>query len=211
MFREMVGKMITGIGRARPSLISPYLYHPYKANGLLRENEETTYTTAEVFAHHDWTEDSEQEPKDEPEPESNEPVQIPESRRKRRKLTEKVVTPTRKRKSNTPLGPEVQFMEALERVKGEFNRVQTILNQACKLAGGVDEDDLCKALERVIQPRNVRELEDQLTKLEDRNSKLRQELKEKDQGFAMATARVNVTALTLAKVMEDMAHPGRCW
>ena len=59
----------------------------------------------------------------------------------------------------------------------------------------------------MIQPRNVRELEDRLKKLEDRNSRLWQELKENDQKFTKVATRINKTALTLAKVMEVTAHP----
>ena len=46
VFSELVQRLISGAGKAKPTPICPFLYHLYECKGLLTEEEETDYTTA---------------------------------------------------------------------------------------------------------------------------------------------------------------------
>ena len=45
MFSELVQRLVSGAGKAKPTPICPFLYHLYECKGLLTEEEETDYTT----------------------------------------------------------------------------------------------------------------------------------------------------------------------
>ena len=47
VFSELVQRLVGGAGRAKSTPICPFLYHLYECKGLLTEEEETDYTTAE--------------------------------------------------------------------------------------------------------------------------------------------------------------------
>ena len=46
VFSELVQRLVSAAGKAKPTPICPFLYHLYKCKGLLTEEEETDYTTA---------------------------------------------------------------------------------------------------------------------------------------------------------------------
>ena len=46
VFSELVQRLVGGAGRAKPTPICPFLFHLYECKGLLTEEEETDYTTA---------------------------------------------------------------------------------------------------------------------------------------------------------------------
>ena len=46
VFSELVQRLVGGVGRAKPTPICPFLFHLYECKGLLTEEEETDYTTA---------------------------------------------------------------------------------------------------------------------------------------------------------------------
>ena len=46
VFSDLVQRLVGGAGRAKPTPICPFLYHLYECKGLLTEEEETDYTTA---------------------------------------------------------------------------------------------------------------------------------------------------------------------
>ena len=46
IFMELVNRLVGRVGKAKPTPICPFLYHLYECKGLLTEEEETDYTTA---------------------------------------------------------------------------------------------------------------------------------------------------------------------
>lgn len=92
LVQGMVAKMVTGVGKVRPTPIGPFLFHLYHGQGLLRNKEEMAYQTARVLTSHGWG--SEEEPDEDQTPgtdsdtEDEEEVP-PASARKRRKQTER--------------------------------------------------------------------------------------------------------------------------
>ena len=47
IFMELVNRLVGGAGKTKPTPICPFLYHLYESKGLLTEDEETDYTTAQ--------------------------------------------------------------------------------------------------------------------------------------------------------------------
>ena len=47
IFMELVNRLIGGVDKTKPMPICPFLYHLYESKGLLTEDEETDYTTAQ--------------------------------------------------------------------------------------------------------------------------------------------------------------------
>ena len=49
VFSELVQRLVSATDNAKPTPMCPFLYHLYKCEGLLMEEEETDYTTAKEF------------------------------------------------------------------------------------------------------------------------------------------------------------------
>ena len=47
VFSDLVHRLVGGASKAKPTPFCPFLYHLYECRGLLTEEEETDYTTAE--------------------------------------------------------------------------------------------------------------------------------------------------------------------
>ena len=47
IFMELVNRLVGGAGKAKPTPICPFLYHLYESKGLLTEDEETDYKSAQ--------------------------------------------------------------------------------------------------------------------------------------------------------------------
>ena len=47
IFMELVNRLVGGAGKTKPTPICPFLYHLYESKGLLTEDEETNYKSAQ--------------------------------------------------------------------------------------------------------------------------------------------------------------------
>ena len=61
IFMELVNRLVGGAGKTKPTPICPFLYHLYKSKGLLTEDEETDYTTAQELNRYRITPDRDPE------------------------------------------------------------------------------------------------------------------------------------------------------
>ena len=59
IFMELVHRLVGGAGKTKPTPICPFLYHLYKSQGLLTEEEETDYRAAQELTRYQITPDLE--------------------------------------------------------------------------------------------------------------------------------------------------------
>ena len=62
VFSELVQRLVSGVGKSKPTPICPFLYHLYEYKGLLTEEEEINYTMAKELNRYrispEWDQDS---------------------------------------------------------------------------------------------------------------------------------------------------------
>lgn len=214
VLQGMVEKLATGVGKARPTPIGPFLFHLYHSQGLLREQEETAYKTAKVLDSHGW--ESEAEPDEEPTPGSDEDTESEEeiplaSARKRRKQTERSEASPPVRKRKTTLGSaereeEDAFTTAedgIHRAREGYEWLAGILKEACRITG-VNPGGLCEHLEQNRKRGNVQELEERIAQLEDSNRKLKKSVAWPPK----ASIRANESVVSAARVLHLVENSG---
>jgi hypothetical protein len=167
LVQEVVAKLVIGIRKPRPSFITPFLNHLYKHNGLLKDEEETTYEMEEVLDSHGWEKDKEPDVEATPESGSEEPKQDPNpakrSGKRQRKTTERseATPPSRQRKAHSDTeesDPIATAIEEIVRAKEGYEAMFEILTKLCKLTGVVEADRLYEEIEKKLLPYNIQVL-----------------------------------------------------
>ena len=119
VFRDIIQRLAKGVGKPKPTPISPFLFHIYEGQGLLTAKEELDYRTAKEMAGYWITPDPDSRPgsdKDEPAPAPVPSLRLGPSRTptKKRKSTYKAPSgspPIRSRGPSSPVPPAPQPRE----------------------------------------------------------------------------------------------------
>ena len=173
VIQELVGKIISGLEKEKPSPINPYLFHLYNKFECLREREASMLDSARVMLEFDINSETEVQPnmkgKDsERKSLSSEEIQrlqtvSPGSRKKHtyRAIDGKtsIQIPNWREVAMTSFNfeddPFWRIQEEVEQFQSHYSKLEYVTKEACKHLGDCKPIDLCKELEKIQQKDTV--------------------------------------------------------
>ena len=77
VFRDLVSRLVAGVGKPKPTPVFPFLFHLYDSQGLLTKEEETDYKTMQELAGYQIIPELKSRPESEDEGQANTPTASP--------------------------------------------------------------------------------------------------------------------------------------
>ena len=200
-------RLLTGVGKSKPTSICPYLLHLYIAHDVVQAEDKKVYMVGESFMRHKV------DPKEEEESsslESSEPISLTSKEiRELQQQKEKKgpfpprhkVTPTLARKDKATQeeeraeeprrrNPFQVIADSLSEIRDRCIRTRKVVRSACAVAGAEGEDTLVETLKELPQRQTVLDLESRNAKLKEEVKKLKEELEDKRKTNSIGAAKL---------------------
>ena len=175
VMRDTVRRLLTRIGKSKPTPICLYSLHLYVAHNAIQTEDKKIYLVAESFIKHNVEPDEEEQPKGPEDSEyetlsSKEIRELQEQQKKKQpsppmhKLTpigkkkEKTTQEEERPKESKKRGPFKTIMDALQEIREHFGHTWSIVRAACAMVGVDDQDHFLEALEELPYKQTVLDL-----------------------------------------------------
>ena len=236
--KDLVQRLVSGMGKSKASSICPYVFHLYHAHELLLPAEKKEYRIHEALVKHnvesEEDDDSaspvnpdERESSDDSDRESLTPseiqeIQKQEAARLKKSLVNKRKQPpapkdpvTSKWKSPAP-GDVVDAVErnyqtiafAYREIRAREREREALIQEACQRLGNVRPDELVAAIEHLPSQKRMEELEAKVSFLQEKNKKANEELKEEKEAHRKAVDKLNLSLAFNQKLEAYVGNAG---
>ena len=216
--KDLVQRLLTGMGRSKATPICPYVFHLYHSHELLLLAEE--YRIKEALLKHNVESEGEEEPENPKDPDEEEssddsecesltPSEIREIQKQEAARLKK--SPLNKQKQ-LPAPNELvvnkrkspQLMDASERnyqtianacreIRAKEHEREALIQALCKQLGNVQPDELLEAVDNLPSQKKVDELEAKNVFLHEKANKTGAELKEEKEEHKKALDKLNLS------------------
>ena len=231
--KDLVQRLLSGMGRSKATPICPYVFHLYQAHELLLLTEKKEYRIKEALLKHNVESEGEEDPESPKDPEEedssddsecesltsieNQEIQKQEATRlkksplnKRKELAAK--EPVEKWKSPPPMdGPERSYQiiaNACREIQAREHEREALIQALCKRLGNIRSEGLLEAVDDLPSQRKVDELEAKNAFLLEKASKTDAELKEVKEDHKKALDKLNVALAFNQKLEAYVGHTG---
>ena len=233
--KDLVQRLLTGMGRSKATPICPYVFHLYHSHKLLLPAEKKEYRIKEALLKHNVESEGEEElenPEDLDEEESSDdsecesltPSEIREMQKQEAARLKK--SPLNKRKQ--PLAPKEPVvnkrkspppMNALKRnyqiianacreIRAREREREALIQALCKRLGNVQPEELLEAVDDLPSQKKVDKLEAKNAFLYEKANKTGAELKEEKEEHKKALDKLNLSLTFNQKLETYVGHTG---
>ena len=222
VMRDMIRRLLTGIGKSKSTPICPYLLHLYIAHEVVQLEEKKVYMVEESFILHDIEpeEDNQLAGSEDLERESLSLKEIRElqdqQKKKQASPPRHKVMSTNGRKDKVPQeeerteapkrkSPFLVIAESLNEILDHFAHTQKIVRAACTMARAEDEDYLLETMKELLQKQTITNLQEKGEKFKEEVKWLKEELEDDKKANAIAATKLS-ESLDLIQKMEDFVQ-----
>ena len=232
--KDLVQRLLSGMGRSKATPICPYVFHLYQAHELLLPTEKE-YRIKEALLKHNVESEGEEDPKSPEDPEEKESLddsecesltsgeireiqkqdtarlkKLPLNKRKQPPAAKELVA--NKQKSPPPLdGPERSYQiiaHACKEIREREQEREALIRVLCWKLGNVQPDGLLEAVDDLPSQKKVDELEAKNAFLLKKANKTGAELKEEKEEHKKALDKLNVTLAFNQKLETSVGNTG---
>ena len=216
--KDLVQRLLSGMGRSKATPICPYVFHLYHSHELLLSAEKKEYRIKEALLKHNVKSEGEEDPKSPEDPGEEESLDDSEcesltsgeireiqkqdaTRLKKSPLNKQKQPPAKelvanKWKNPSPLeGPDWSYQviaHALKDIRERERERKGLIRALCRKRGNVQPDGLLEAIDDLPSQKKVDELEAKNAFLLEKANKTGAELKEEKEEHKKALDKLNV-------------------
>ena len=230
--KDLVQRLLTGMGRSKAMPIYPYVFHLYHSHELLLPTEKE-YRIKEALLKHNMESEGEEEPENPEDPDEEEssddsecesltPSEIWEiqkqeaARLKKSPLNKRKQPPApkepvvNKRKSPSPLDALERNYQTIANACREIwareHEREALIQALCKRLGNVQPDELLETVDNLNSQKKVDELEAKNVFLHEKANKTGAELKEEKEEHKKALDKLNLSLAFNQKLETYVGH-----
>ena len=221
MVKELVQRLLSGMGKSKATPICPYVFHLYHSHELLLPAEKKEYRIQEALAKHNVESEEDEDPAssansdkegssdDSDECESLTPSEIREiqkqkaARLKKSPLNRRKQPPTpkdpvsSKRKSPAPMDAVERNYQTIavtcREIRAREHEREALIQEVCHWLGNVRPDELVEAISHLPSQKRMEELEAKVSFLQEKSKKAAEELKEEKELHRKAVDKLNLS------------------
>ena len=214
-------RLLTGVGKSKPTLICPYLLHLYIAHDMVQADDKKVYMVGESFMRHEVDPDEEEESSgsESLEQESLTSKEIRELQQQKEKkeasLPRRKVTPTFARKDKGPQeeeraeepqrkNPFQVIADSLNEIQERCGQTRKMVLSACAVVGAEGEHTLVETLKELLR-QIVLDLENRNAKLKEEMKKLKEELEDERKVNSIGATKLG-ESMELIRKMEGVVQ-----
>ena len=233
--RDLVQRLVSGMGKSKATTICPYIFHLYHSHELLLSAVKNEYRTKEALLKYNVESEGEEDPdspansneeesSDDSECESLSSGEIQEiqkqdaARLKKSPLNKRKQPQTpkepvaNKRKSPPPLeGADRSYQviaHAMKEIRERECEEQRLIWAMCARLGNIQPDGLLEAIDHLPSQKKVDKLEAKSTFLHEKSKKISDELKEEKEAHRKALDKLNLSFAFNQKLETYIGHTG---
>ena len=224
VMRDTVRRLLTGIGKSKPTLICPYLLHLYIAHGVVQPEDKKVYMVGESFMLHDVEPDEDEQPAHSEDSE-RESLSLKEIRELQDQEKKKQVSPPKRkvmlingRKDKVPQeeerteasrrrGPFSVIVDVLNEIREHFAYTRKIVRAARAMVRAEDEDSLLETMEDLPHKQTITNLQEKGEKLQREVKRLKEELEDEKKANALAATKLSDSLDFIRKIEGFVQQP----
>ena len=230
MVKDLVQRLLFGMGKSKATPICPYVFHLYQSHELLLPAEKKEYRIQEALVKHNVESDEDEDPAspenpdeegssdDSDECESLTPNEIREiqkqdaARLKKSPINKRKQPPTpkdpvsSKRKSPAPVDVVERNYQtiafACREIRAREREREALIQEMCQRLRNIQPDELLGTIEHLPSQKRMEELEAKVSFLQEKTKKASEELKEEKEAHLRAVDKLNLS-LAFNRKLED--------
>ena len=234
--KDLVQRLLSGMGKSKSTPICPYIFHLYHSHELLLPAEKKEYRIQEALVKHnveseedeDLTSpanpDEEESSDDSDEYESLTPSEIREIQKqeavrlKKSPMNKRKQPPapkdpvSSKRKSPAPVDATERSYQtiatACREIRARERELEALIQEVCKRLGNVQPDGLVEAIDHLPSQKKMEELDAKISFLQKKSKKASEELKEEKEAHRKAVDKLNLSLAFNYKLETYVGHTG---
>ena len=222
MIRDVVRRLLAGVGKSKPTPICSYLLHLYIAYDVVHAEDKKVYMVGESFMQHevDPNEEEKSAGSESSKQESSSSKEIRELQQHKEKKEasppQRKVMPTSRRKDKAPQVEERQeeprkrnpfsvIADSLNEIRERYGRARKVVRATCVLVRAERVDTLMETLEGLPTRQTVSDLKEKNHKLKEEVKKLKEELTNEKKVNSVGATKL-AESLELIRKMEEVAE-----
>ena len=235
MVKDLVQRLLSGMGKSKATPICPYIFHLYHSHELLLPAEKKEYQIHEALVKHNVEFEEDEDPTSPANPDEEEssddsdecesltPSEIREiqkhkkARLKKSPMNKRKQPPaskdpvSSKRKSPAPMDAAEQSHQtiatACREIRARQREREALIQEVCKRLGNVRPDGLVEAIDHLPSQKRMEELKAKISFLQEKSKKVSEELKEEKEAHRKAVEKLN-QFLAFNQKLETYVGPG---
>ena len=235
MVKDLVQRLLSGMGKSKATPICPYIFHLYHSHELLLPTEKKEYRIQEALVKHNVESEEDEDPaspanpneeesSDDSECESLTPSEIREIQKQEAARLKK--SPMNKRKQppapKDPVSSKQKSPAPVDAAERSYQTIATacreiwtrerereaLIQEVCKRLGNVQPDGLVEAIDHLPSQKRMEELEAKISFLQEKSEKASEELKEEKEAHRKAVDKLNLSLAFNQKFETYVGHIG---
>ena len=230
MVKDLVQRLLFGMGKSKATPICPYVFHLYQSHELLLPAEKKEYRIQEALAKHNVESDEDEDPASPANPdeegssddsdkcESLTPSEIQEIQKqdaaqlKKSPINKRKQPPapkdpvSSKRKSPAPVDAVERNYQtiafACREIRAREREREALIQEMCQRLGNIQPNELLGTIEHLPSQKRMEELEAKVSFLQEKTKKASEELKEEKEAHRRAVDKLNLS-LAFNRKLED--------
>ena len=235
MVKDLVQRLLSGIGKSKATPICPYVFHLYHSHELLLPAEKKEYWIQEALVKHNVESEEDEDPASPTNPDEEEssddsecksltPSEIREIQKqevaqlKKSPINKRKQPPapkdpvSSKRKSPAPVDAAERGYQtiatACREIRAREREREALIQEVCQRLGNVRPDELVEAIDHLPSQKRMEELEAKISFLQEKSKKASEELKEEKEAHRKAVDKLNLSLAFNQKLETYVGNTG---